>query len=215
MSTTAKICGISDPITMAAAINGGASHVGLVFYDKSPRAVTTDQASKLSDQAKGNAIRVGLFVDPTDAVLETILSAVTLDLLQLHGTETPGRTAEIQTKFGLQVMKVLSIAEKADVEQASIYLDVADWLMFDAKPPKSLTNALPGGNAVSFDWSLLAGKSWPRPWMLAGGLTADNVSEAVRVTGASVVDTSSGVEDRPGHKNLAKTRAFLEMVATI
>ena len=112
-------------------------------------------------------------------------------------------------------MKVLSIAEKADVEQASIYLDVADWLMFDAKPPKSLTNALPGGNAVSFDWSLLAGKSWPRPWMLAGGLTADNVSEAIRVTGASVVDTSSGVEDKPGHKNLAKTRAFLEMVATV
>lgn len=215
MSTTAKICGINDPIAMAAAIDGGASHVGLVFYDKSPRSVTTDQASKLSDQAQGNAIRVGLFVDPTDAVLETILSAVSLDLLQLHGTETPGRTAEIQTRFGLQVMKVLSIAEKADVEQASIYLDVADWLMFDAKPPKSLTSALPGGNAVSFDWSLLAGKSWPRPWMLAGGLTADNVSEAIRVTGASVVDTSSGVEDKPGHKNLAKTRAFLEMVATV
>jgi len=168
----------------------------------------------LSGQAQGNAIRVGLFVDPTDAVLENILRVVSLDLLQLHGIETPGRTAEIRSRFGLQVMKVLSIADKADVEQASIYSDVVDWLMFDAKPPKSLTNALPGGNAVSFDWSLLAGRSWPRPWMLAGGLTADNVSEAIRVTGASVVDTSSGVEDRPGHKNPAKTRAFLRMVAT-
>ena len=214
MSATAKICGINDPIAMAAAIDGGASHVGLVFYDKSPRAVTPAQASKLSGQAQGNAIRVGLFVDPTDAVLENILRVVSLDLLQLHGIETPGRTAEIQSRFGLQVMKVLSIADKADVEQASIYLDVVDWLMFDAKPPKPLTNALPGGNAVSFDWSLLAGRSWPRPWMLAGGLTADNVSEAIRVTGASVVDTSSGVEDRPGHKNPAKTRAFLRMVAT-
>ena len=214
MSATAKICGINDPIAMAAAIDGGASHVGLVFYDKSPRAVTPAKASKLSGQAQGNAIRVGLFVDPTDAVLENILRVVSLDLLQLHGIETPGRTAEIQSRFGLQVMKVLSIADKADVEQASIYLDVVDWLMFDAKPPKPLTNALPGGNAVSFDWSLLAGRSWPRPWMLAGGLTADNVSEAIRVTGASVVDTSSGVEDRPGHKNPAKTRAFLRMVAT-
>ncbi|MBO42411.1 MAG: phosphoribosylanthranilate isomerase [Rhodospirillaceae bacterium] len=214
MTTTAKICGINDPITMSAAIDGGASHVGLVFYDKSPRAVTMEQASKLSDQAQGNAVRVGLFVDPTDATLETILKTVSLDLLQLHGTETPRRTTEIKTRFGLPVMKVLSVAEKADVEKANTYLDAADWLMFDAQPPKSMKNTLPGGNAISFDWSLLTGKSWQKPWMLAGGLNANNVSEAIRLTGASVVDTSSGVEDRPGHKNPAKTRAFLKVVAT-
>lgn len=213
MSTSAKICGINDPTAMAAAIDGGASHVGLVFYDKSPRAVTVEKASELSVLAQGNAIRVGLFVGPNDAFLETILGAVSLDLLQLHGTETPERTAEIRARFGLQVMKVLSVAEQADVEKANAYLDVTDWLMFDAKPPKSLKNALPGGNAVSFDWSLLAGQSWPKPWMLAGGLTADNVSEAIRVTGAPVVDTSSGVEDRPGHKSPVKIKAFLEAVA--
>ncbi|MBE88295.1 MAG: phosphoribosylanthranilate isomerase [Rhodospirillaceae bacterium] len=213
MTTTAKICGINDPNTMSAAIDGGASHVGLVFYKKSPRAVTVEQANELSNQAQGRAVRVGLFVDPTDATLETILNTVSLDLLQLHGTETPRRTTEIKTRFGLHVMKVLSVAEREDVEKANTYLDAADWLMFDAQPPKSLKNALPGGNAVSFDWSLLSGKSWPKPWMLAGGLTANNVSEAIRLTGASVVDTSSGVEDRPGLKNPAKTRAFLKMVA--
>jgi phosphoribosylanthranilate isomerase len=213
MKPTAKICGINDPRAMTAAIEGGASHVGLVFYPKSPRFVTLDQAANLSSMAANKATRVALFVDPNDAELHAVLGAVPIELVQLHGSESPERTEEIKKATGRAIMKVISVSDATDIARAKDYVDVADWLMFDAKPPKSLKNALPGGNAVSFDWSLLSAKTWPLPWMLAGGLTAENVAEAIRLTGAKVLDTSSGVEDTPGKKNPIKIKAFLEAVA--
>ncbi|HAA92774.1 MAG TPA: phosphoribosylanthranilate isomerase [Rhodospirillaceae bacterium] len=212
--TTAKICGINDTAAMEAALTGGASHVGLVFYPKSPRAVSPAEASEFSALATGNAVRVGLFVDPDDAFLDQVLAAVPLDLIQLHGGESAARVAAIREATDIAVMKAISVADAADIDRAQEYGDVADWLMFDAKPPKTLENALPGGNAVAFDWSLLAGKTWPKPWMLAGGLTAENVGQAILETGPDVVDISSGVEDQPGRKNPAKIKAFLAAVAS-
>ena len=215
MTITAKICGINDPAAMATAVDYGASHVGLVFYPPSPRAVTPEQAAVLARIADGHAKRVGLFVDPEDAALEQVLDSVPLDLLQLHGAETPARVRAIRERTGVAVMKVVRVAGAADVGRADAYLDVVDWLMFDAKPPKDMANALPGGNALPFDWPLLSGRKWPLPWMLAGGLTAENVAEAVRRTDAHLVDTSSGVEDSPGQKNPEKIRAFLDAVAAL
>jgi phosphoribosylanthranilate isomerase len=154
--------------------------------------------------------KVGLLVDDNDARIAEILAGCDLDLLQLHGHETPERVAEIRARFGKPVIKVIPVSEAADLDRAAAYEDVADYLMFDAKPPKSMANALPGGNALSFDWTLLAGRRFERPWLLAGGLTADNVIDAVRISGARMVDVSSGVEDRPGEKNISKIKAFLD-----
>ena len=215
MTVTAKICGINDPAAMKAAVEGGASHVGLVFYPPSPRSVTPAVAAELADVAGACAVRAGLFVDPDDATIDAVLSQVPLDLIQLHGTETPERVAALRRRTGRPVMKAVRIGGAADIDGARAYLDAADWLMFDALPPKEMTDALPGGNAVAFDWGLLAGRGWPLPWMLAGGINAGNVAEAVRLSGARVVDTSSGVEDAPGRKNPDKIRAFLAAVAAL
>lgn len=215
MSVTAKICGINDPVAMETAVAGGASHVGLVFYPPSPRAVNATQAATLAPIAEGKATLTGLFVDPEDALLDTVLGRVPLDLLQLHGKETPDRMREIRERTGRKVMKVIRVGDAGDIGRAKAYLDIVDWLMFDALPPKDMKNALPGGNAIAFDWALLSGWQWPLPWMLAGGLTADNVAAAVRLSGARVVDTSSGVEDAPGRKNPEKIRAFLAAVSAL
>ncbi len=188
---------------------GGADYVGFVFYPRSPRYVTPEVAQALAAQAPARVTKVGLAVDLDDAELATILEAVPLDLWQLHGGESPARVAEIRARFGLPVMKVVKIAGPEDVAAAEAYLRVADRLLFDAKPPQEMTEALPGGNARAFDWQLLAGKSWPLPWMLSGGLDPGNVAEAARISGARAVDVSSGVEDRPGLKNPDKIRAFL------
>ena len=215
MTVHAKICGINDPVAMETALDNGASHVGLVFYPPSPRAVTPEEAAPLSAIAEGRAVRTGLFVDPDDAAIDAVLKTATLELLQLHGAESPDRVADLRRRTGLKIMKVIRVGAAADIDPAAEYLNVADWLMFDALPPKDMKNALPGGNAVSFDWTLLADRDWPLPWMLAGGLTADNVAEAVRLSGARTVDTSSGVEDAPGRKNPDKIRAFLKAVAAL
>jgi phosphoribosylanthranilate isomerase len=215
MSVTAKICGINDPVAMETAVAGGASHVGLVFYPPSPRAVNATQAATLAPIAEGKATLTGLFVDPEDALLDTVLGRVPLDLLQLHGKETPDRMREIRERTGRKVMKVIRVGDAGNIGGAKAYLDIVDWLMFDALPPKDMKNALPGGNAIAFDWALLSGRQWPLPWMLAGGLTADNVAAAVRLSGARVVDTSSGVEDAPGRKNPEKIRAFLAAVSAL
>ena len=167
----------------------------------------------LSEQAAGRAERVGVFVNPDDTLLATTLAAVPLDVIQLHGKEPPARVAEIKAKFGLPVWKAVSIAEPADVENARRYFTTADRLLFDAKPPKG--SVLPGGNAVTFDWTLLTGTAWPLPWLLSGGLHAGNVVEAVRLTGANAVDVSSGIESAPGQKDPARIRAFLDAVAAI
>lgn len=209
MSVEAKICGINAPEALEAAVKGGAALFGLNFYPPSPRAVTTDQAAALADRAPPGVKRVGLFVDPDDALLETTLARVPLDLLQLHGQEAPRRVAEIRARFGRPVMKAIKVAQAEDLDEAAAYGPVVDCFLFDAKAPKSLKGALPGGNALSFDWQLLAGRTWPKPWMLSGGLDADNLAEAVRISGARQVDVSSGVEDRPGVKSAAKIAAFL------
>lgn len=209
MSVDVKICGISTPEAMTAAVEGGAAFVGLVFYPPSPRAVTPEQAAPLAALVPEEVVRTGLLVDADDATIEAILKTVPLDLLQLHGNETPERAAEIKARFGVRVMKVLKLREKGDLAAAEPFFGVADCLLFDAKPPAEMKNALPGGNALAFDWSILAGKAFPLPWFLAGGLTPENLAEAVRVTGAPGIDTSSGVEDAPGQKNPEKIRAFL------
>lgn len=212
MSVRAKICGINSRAALDAAVAGGASHLGFNFYPPSPRALGDEAARDLSLAVPAGIVKVGLLVDEPDDVIDRILRAVPLDMLQLHGKETPARLREIKSRYGRPVMKVIKVADAEDLSVAGQYLDIADWLMFDTKPPTSMKNALPGGNALSFDWRLLAGRTWPLPWMLAGGLDIDNVAEAVRATGAKVVDISSGVEDRPGLKNPAKILAFLARV---
>jgi phosphoribosylanthranilate isomerase len=209
MPIQVKICGISTPEAMAAAVGGGADYVGLVFYPPSPRAVTPGEARQLARRVPEGVVKVGMLVNMGDAEIEAILAEAPLDLLQLHGSEAPGRVAEIRARFGLPVMKAVPIAGAAEVEVAAGYCGVVDRLLFDAKPPKDMKDALPGGNALSFDWKLLAGRSWPIPWMLSGGLNAENLARAVETSGAAAVDVSSGVEDRPGVKNPDKIRAFL------
>ncbi|ARJ66828.1 N-(5'-phosphoribosyl)anthranilate isomerase [Magnetospirillum sp. ME-1] len=208
MPVEVKICGIIDEEAMDAAIEGGADYVGLVFFAKSPRNVTPDRAAELVEFTPGDVTKVGLFVDPDDATLDSVLTRVRLDLLQLHGSETPERVEAIRLEYGLPVMKVLSVSEAADLDAAEPYLAVADRLLFDAKPPKGAL--LPGGNAVSFDWTILAGRKWGLPWMLAGGLTLANVAEAIRISGAPCVDVSSGVESAPGIKDAEKINAFIK-----
>jgi phosphoribosylanthranilate isomerase len=209
MAIETKICGINSPAAVEAAVKGGADLIGLVFYPPSPRAVTPEQAAQLAGRAPPGVTRVGLFVDPDDDQLAATLAKVPLDLLQLHGAETPRRVAEIRARFARPVMKVIKLAKKADLDAVAAYTGLVDRLMFDAKAPKAAKDALPGGNALAFDWQLLAGRHWPKPWLLAGGLTADNLAEAVRTSGAPGVDVSSGVEDAPGRKSPAKIAAFL------
>ena len=215
MTVTAKICGINDPEAMRAAITGSASHVGLVFYSPSPRAVNPGEAMALSAVVPERVQKVGLFVDPEDDQIDKTLSVVKLDMLQLHGDETPDRVRDLKARTGKKVMKVIKVSEPEDLVRAEAYVRIADALMFDAKPPKGMKDALPGGNAVSFDWRILSGRKWPLPWMLAGGLTKYNVETAVELSGARIVDTSSGVEDVPGHKNVDKITEFLRAVAGI
>jgi phosphoribosylanthranilate isomerase len=209
MTVEAKICGLSTAEAVAVAAKGGARFVGFVFYPPSPRNVTREQAAALAARVPAGITRVGNFVDAPDATLAAVLDRVPLDLLQFHGKETPRRVAEVKARFRKPVMKAIPIAGPEDAEAAVPYLEVADWLLFDAKPPRADAGALPGGNGLVFDWQLLGGRSWSRPWMLSGGLTSKNVAEAVATTHARVVDVSSGVEIRPGIKDLTKISAFL------
>lgn len=215
MPVAAKICGINDADAMRSAVAGGAGFVGLVFYPPSPRAVTLDRAAELADLVPAGVKLVGLFVDPDDDLLDTVLAAVPLAMIQLHGEESPERCREIRTRCGLPVMKAIKVAGADDIDLAASYEGTVDWLMFDARAPKSLPGALPGGNALSFDWSLLAGLDCTVPWMLAGGINAENVAAAVAASGAHVVDTSSGVESRPGRKDPARIARFLDAVRAI
>lgn len=215
MTVEAKICGVNTPEALRAAVEGGAHYVGFVFYPPSPRSLTPEEAAPLARAASGGVVRVGLFVDADDKTLEQTIRRVPLDLLQLHGRETPERAGVIRRRFGLPVMKAIPVAARADLDAAAPYMKVADRLLFDAKPPKDMKNALPGGNAVSFDWTLLSGRTWPLPWMLSGGLDPQNVAEAVRIAGASAVDVSSGVEERPGRKDPQRIGLFLKSVRAL
>lgn len=208
----AKICGINSHDAMRASIDGGADFVGLVFYPPSPRAVTAVEAARLTNGIPGHVVKVGLFVDMEDHMLSAILSQVSLDLVQLHGAETPVRVREIRQLTNIPVMKAIRVATGRDLQEAASYLEVADRILFDAKAPPEMKGALPGGNAVTFDWNLLTGRKWPLPWMLSGGLDAGNVAEAIATSGAMSVDVSSGVESSPGTKDPARIREFLTLV---
>ena len=214
MSVDTKICGLSDAASMAAAAEAGAAYVGFIFYPRSPRYVTPETAAGLARHA-GRATKVAVTVDLSDDELAAILATAPVDLIQLHGSETPERVAQVRARFGCPVMKSVAVAGADDLDRAEAYTAVADRLLFDAKPPKEKPDALPGGNALSFDWQLLAGRSWAVPWMLSGGLTADNLAEAVEISRAPAVDVSSGVEDAPGVKNPDKIQALLAAAARL
>ena len=200
-----KICGIASPAALDAVIAARADHAGLVFFPPSPRNVTLTDAAALGARAAGRIGRVGLFVDADDALLADAVAAARLDAIQLHGHEPPQRAAELRARFGIPVWKALSIASADDVAKAAAYVGAVDLVLFDAKTPKG---TLPGGMGLSFDWSLLAAWKAPCAWGLAGGLSADNVAEAVRQTGAPLVDASSVVESAPGVKDAGKIAAF-------
>jgi phosphoribosylanthranilate isomerase len=203
-----KICGLRTPETVRAAVEAGARAAGFVFHPASPRAIGPDSAAQLVRLLPTGVRAVGLFVDPDDTDLDAVVGRVPLDMLQLHGDEPPRRVAEIRARFGVPVMKAVRIAVSADLLPLRAYEAVADWILFDAKLPAKVS-ALPGGAGVAFDWRLLKGAGPVRPWMLAGGLTADNLAAAVAESGAGAVDVSSGVEDRPGIKSPDRIRAFL------
>lgn len=202
-----KICGLRTPADVAAVAHAGAAYAGFVFFAKSPRNLTLSGARLAALSAPVGLARVALTVDADDTTLDAVVEAVPLDMLQLHGAESPGRVAEVRSRYGLPVMKALGVADEGDLPAILEYSTVADQLLIDAKPPRGA--ALPGGNGLAFDWRLLAGRRWLRPWMLAGGLTAGNVAEAVRLTGARQVDVSSGVESAPGVKDPERIAAFV------
>ncbi len=202
-----KICGMRTVEDVAAVAAAGASYIGLNFFPKSPRFVTHPQARTLAFAAPPGMCKVALTVDADDATLDAILGTVPIDMLQLHGHETPARVCEIKARFGLPVMKVIGVAGEEDLADLMDMSLAADQLMIDAKPPRGAV--LPGGNGLSFDWRLLVGRKWLRPWMLAGGLTPQNVADAIRLTGARQVDVASGVESAPGQKDANLIAAFV------
>ena len=208
MTVEVKICGLDRPETVDGAVNAGAEMLGFVFYPPSPRNLTASAASRLTNRVPVSVKRVGLFVDPTDEMITTVLNKNVLDLIQLHGNEPPERVAEIKDITRLKVIKVLKVTDIRDLKYVSVYQGVAEWLMFDALAPKDMKGALPGGNALSFDWNILARANIPTPWILAGGLNLENVKEAMSTSGAKVVDVSSGVEKQPGVKCVEKIQSF-------
>ena len=214
MSIAAKICGLKSEAAVAAAVAGGTAYVGFVFYPPSPRAIEPARAAELCAAVPSGVRRVGLFVDADNEAIREVLDIAPIDLLQFHGHESPERVAEAKARFRRPVMKVIAIAAPEDVPAAARYEDDADMLLFDAKPPRRV-DALPGGNGLAFDWRLIAGRTWRRPWMLSGGLTAELLPEAVRIAGATAVDVSSGVERRPGDKDPEKIREFLAVARSL
>ena len=203
-----KFCGLSRPEDVTAAADAGAAYVGFVFFPKSPRNVSIEQAAALAVTVPVGIAKVALVVNASDAELDAIVEAVPLDMLQLHGAESVERVREVRARYGLPVMKAVGVVDADDLPALDAYAMAADQLLIDAKPPKNAD--LPGGNGLSFDWRLIAGKSWPVPWMLAGGLTPDNAAEAVAMTGARQLDVSSGVEASVGVKDSELMTAFAE-----
>lgn len=202
-----KICGLTRPADVAAVAEAGARYMGLVFFDRSPRHVALDVAREIALAAPPGIAKVALTVDATDAAIDGLLDVVPLDMLQLHGAESPERVAELRDRTGLPVMKAVGVATEHDLPRLADYADAADQILVDAKPAPGAD--LPGGNGLAFDWRLLEGRRWTGPWMLAGGLTPETVAEAVRLTGARQVDVSSGVERAPGAKDPARIARFV------
>jgi phosphoribosylanthranilate isomerase len=210
--TEVKICGVCDPATAIAAAEAGASYIGLNFYPPSRRVVTARQAAHIKTSLPEQTRAVGLFVNPIDSLLDEVLGLVNLDMIQLHGDEPPERVAEIRHAYGRPVVKAIPVATALDLRTAHLHKTAADMLLFDAKPRRG---GLPGGNGLPFDWQLLSGTHWPIPWMLSGGLTPKNVSRAIRMSGAKIVDVSSGVEDRPGRKSVGLMQDFIRAVINV
>lgn len=202
-----KICGLTRPEDATHAARAGADYLGLVFFPPSPRAIDPRDAGAIVAGIPSHVCKVALLVDPDDALIDTV-AQLPVDMLQLHGHESPDRVEAIKSRTGLPVMKAIGVREAGDLAGIQTYADVADQLLIDAKPPKGATR--PGGNAIAFDWRLLTGLGWPLPWMLAGGLSAETVAEAVRITGAHQLDISSGVERAPGIKDPDKVSMFIE-----
>ena len=202
-----KLCGLSRPQDVSAAASAGARYVGFTFFEKSPRNVSLETAASLAHAVPDGICKVALTVNATDAELDALLQAVPLDMLQLHGAEPPARVTHVKSRYGLPVMKAVGVADAQDLPQLDAYAGVADQILVDAKPPRG--GDLPGGNGLAFDWRLITGRRWTVPWMLAGGLTPDNVAEATRVTGTRQVDVSSGVESTPGVKDADRMAAFV------
>lgn len=207
-----KICGITSQQLMRDVGNAGAQYAGLVFFEKSPRNLSLDKARSIALEAPTGLAKVALVVNPSDRFLDSLTTTVPLDMIQLQGSETPQRVSEIKQKTGLPVMKAIGIAEQDDLKKLDVYATVADQLLVDAKPAKDAI--LPGGNGSAFDWSLLQGRRWTGPWMLAGGLNPENVAQAIAITGAQQIDVSSGVEIRPGEKDKQKINAFVRAAQT-
>ncbi len=207
-----KICGLSTADTIKAALNGGASHVGFIHFAKSPRHLTPDTLAELSPLLPPSVKKVGVTVDPDDMTIDALVRSGGLQVLQLHGKEPPERVAQLRQRTGLEVWKVISVKTAADLAAGAAYVGAADMLLYDAKTPEGA--ALPGGMGQRFDWTLLANHRAPLPWGLSGGLDAGNVAEAIRMTGAPLIDVSSGVESAPGVKDVDKIAAFCKAVSS-
>jgi phosphoribosylanthranilate isomerase len=207
-----KICGLSRPQDLTAVALSGANYAGFVFFEKSPRHLAIEAARDLAFAAPVGLAKVALVVDADDVFLDALTAVVPLDMLQLHGAESPERVAAVKARYGLPVMKALGVADAGDLPKIDVYAQVADQLLIDAKPPKDAS--LPGGNGLAFDWRLIAGRRWSVPWMLAGGLTPANVAQAMALTGARQVDVSSGVEASPGIKDADLINAFVNAAQT-
>ncbi|MBZ9749189.1 phosphoribosylanthranilate isomerase [Mesorhizobium sp. CO1-1-7] len=210
MALDIKICGLKTDQAMAAALAGGASHVGFIFFPKSPRYVEPAEAGRLREAARGKALAIAVTVDARDAFFDEIVEKLQPDMLQLHGSETPERVAELKARHGLPVMKALPLSEAADLERIKPFVGIADRFLFDAKPPKG--SELPGGNGVAFDWRILAGLDAGIDYMLSGGLNAANIGDALRLANPPAIDISSGVESAPGVKDPALIEQFFRAV---
>jgi phosphoribosylanthranilate isomerase len=210
MALDIKICGLKTDGAMAAALAGGASHVGFIFFAKSPRYVEPAEAGRLREAARGKAMAVAVTVDASDALLDEIIAKMQPDMLQLHGVETPERVAEVKARYGLPVMKALPLSDAADLERIKPFVGIADRFLFDAKPPKG--SELPGGNGVAFDWRILVGLDGGVDYMLSGGLNAANIGDALRLANPPGIDISSGVESAPGVKDPALIEQFFRAV---
>ncbi|SNS08360.1 phosphoribosylanthranilate isomerase [Sphingomonas laterariae] len=213
MPVQSKICGLSTPETLAAAIRHDAAYVGLVFFAKSPRHLDFDRAAALAAMVPGHVRKVGVVVNADDAFLDKAVVAAGLDVLQLHGSEAPERAAHLKSRYGLEIWKAIPVKTRADLDAAARYRAAVDRVLYDAKTPDAAD--LPGGMGLRFDWRLLEGFAHPLPWALSGGLDARNLAEAVGVTGAPLVDTSSGVESSPGVKDVDKIAAFLQSASQL
>ncbi len=210
--TQVKICGLSEPDTLQTALDAGADFVGFIFYGPSPRNVSLERARELGAQVAGRAKKVAVTVDADDAELAAIIEALAPDYVQVHGSETPERIREIAKRFGLPVIKSIKVRGDGDIQAAADFAADAALILFDAKAPEDLADALPGGNGVQFDWTLLSGDGGHARFMLSGGLDAGSIAEALRITGAGIIDVSSGVEIAPGVKDSALIRNFIEAV---